>query len=369
MAERIIAGEFREASFIEAHTKFDEWHKRQEVSFETRELENVLDAKSRGWTYKRTTEGFIVRAPEQWLVDLTDPYKVSACGDVVSNLAYYKFLKVLVNEQRFDDFMRLVAKKNGMQGLVIQNLQGPSLETEIRVAGSDKRISDVSKLAFWEARQSSIWPSVHEQAQRQLGGVRPINFERESLFENNQELAQFYAYVKERLSMVDYVRGDVFNPEHISGLFKDVPPFDVYVFIPWGSLRYLPSFLTDENVSKVMFWEIHYDGCQEYTNRFLAKDIEGKQVLIIDNSYSGGTLTKMRDIITKEGGIPSRLALFPKSRLSVRNSELALVLDTIIQSKTINTENPSWATDLYRSVLAPRQSSFTSNDRMNSSDV
>ena len=26
MAERIIAGEFREASFIEAHTKFDEWH-------------------------------------------------------------------------------------------------------------------------------------------------------------------------------------------------------------------------------------------------------------------------------------------------------------------------------------------------------
>ena len=112
-----------------------------------------------------------------------------------------------------------------------------------------------------------------------------------------------------------------------------------------------------------------YDGYQEYTNRLLAKDIEGKQVLIIDNSYSGGTLTKMRDIVAKEGGIPSRLALFPKSKLSVQNSELALVLDTIIESETINTENPSWATDLYRSVLALRQPSFTSNGRVNSSDV
>ena len=41
MTERIIAGEFREASFIEAHKKYDEWHQREEVSFETRELENV----------------------------------------------------------------------------------------------------------------------------------------------------------------------------------------------------------------------------------------------------------------------------------------------------------------------------------------
>lgn len=353
MNERINAGEFRGASFMESHKKFDEWHQRQEVSFQTRELENVLDAKSRGWTFKRNKEGFVVRAPEQWLVDLTDPYKVVACGDVVSNLTYYNFLKGLLKEQRFDGFMRSVADKNGMQGLVVQNLEGPSLETEIRVAGSDKRIADVRKLAFWEAKQNTEWLNIHEQVQKQLGDVRPISFEKESLFENHQDLASFYAYIKERLSMVDSVRAEnVFNPEHIPSLFKDLPPFDVYVFIPWGSLRYLPSFLTSENVSKIMFWEIHYDDSQEYTNRFLAKDIKDKNVLIVDNSYSGGTLNRMKDMVANEGGVPSRLALFPKSTLSVKNSELTLVLDTIIKSETINTENPSWMTDLYKNVLA-----------------
>lgn len=368
MTERIIAGEFREASFIEAHKKFDEWHQREEVSFETRELENVLDAKSRGWSYKRTKEGFIVRAPEQWLVDLTDPYKVAACGDVISNLAYYIFLKGLVKEQKFDSFMRLVAEKNGMQELVVQNLQGPSLETEIRVAGSDTRIADVRKLAFWEAIQRTGWSGIYEQAQTQLSNARPISFEKESLFENNQELAQFYAYIKERLGMVDNARANVFNPDYIPGLFKDVPPFDIYVFIPWGSLRYIPSFLNHENVSKVMFWEIHYDGCQEYTNRFLAKDIEGKQVLIIDNSYSGGTLTRMKGMVANEGGIPSRLALFPKSRLSVQNSEMALVLDTIVKSNAIDIQSSAWTTDLYKNVLTQRQPTFT-DGRVNSRGV
>lgn len=351
MTERINAVEFRKASFIESHKKFDEWHQREEVSFQTRELENVLDAKSRGWSYKRSKEGFIVRAPEEWLVDLTDPYKVAACGDVVNNLAYYFFLKGLVEKQQFANFMRFVTNKNGLQGLVIQNLQGPSLETEIRIAGSDARIADMRKLTFWEAIQRTEWSDIHKQAQTLLNNARQINFEKESLFGNNQELAQFYAYVKEELGMVDNAHLNVFNPEYIPGLFKNLPQFDVYVFIPWGSLRYIPSFLNQENVSKIMFWEVHYDGCQEYTNRFLAKDIEGKQVLIIDNSYSGGTLTRMKNMVASEGGIPSRLALFPKSKLSVQNSEMVLVLDTIIQSNAINIEGSGWTTDLYKMVL------------------
>jgi hypothetical protein len=117
-----------------------------------------------------------------------------------------------------------------------------------------------------------------------------------------------------------------------------------------------------------MFWEIHYDGCQEYTNRFMAKDIAGKEVLIIDNSYSGGTLTRMKDMVASEGGKPSRLALFPKSKLSLANSELALVLDTVIESGSIDTESPGWVANLYKDVL--QTSAITPNNgRVSSSSV
>jgi hypothetical protein len=57
------------------------------------------------------------------------------------------------------------------------------------------------------------------------------------------------------------------------------------------------------------------------------------------------------NMIVDEGGMPTRLALFPKSMLAIKNCELSLILNKVIEASTISTENPDWAINLYKRVL------------------
>jgi hypothetical protein len=75
---------------------FDSDHQRNEISFITPNVETFFEKTEIGWTFKKIPEGFLMRAPEEWLVDLTDPYKINFCGTFVCNLAYFKFLKSLI---------------------------------------------------------------------------------------------------------------------------------------------------------------------------------------------------------------------------------------------------------------------------------
>jgi hypothetical protein len=275
--------------FIESGKKLDKFHLREEVSFETLEYEDVTDFNSIGWTYKRINNGYIVRAPEQWLVDLTDPYKVSACIDFTVNLAFYNFIKYLVKGNNFESFLKEVIKNNDIQGLVVQYLQGPSLETEIRIAGSDNRVKNMQKLSLLEAMKNPDWQIFHKQAVLYLENIRLKNFDKRLFPIGVEKYQQFYMKVNEYLGKSNKTGRDLFILEFIPGLFNDVPQFDLYVFVLWSSLRYIPSFLTDDNISKIMFWDPYY-GNINFPNRILNKNIIDKRILIIDTSYSGGTL-------------------------------------------------------------------------------
>lgn len=56
-------------------------------------------------------------------------------------------------------------------------------------------------------------------------------------------------------------------------------------------------------------------------------------------------------LVLNEGGIPSRLALFPKSKLSVMNSEYILFVDKVLKSDTLDLSNDQWIADTYKKVL------------------
>jgi len=79
--------------------------------------------------------------------------------------------------------------------------------------------------------------------------------------------------------------------------------------------------------------------------------MEDKGVLILDNSYSGNTLIRAMSLVLNEGGRPSRLALFPKSKLSVVNPEYVLFVDKVLKSDTLDLSNTHWITDTYKEVL------------------
>ena len=65
---------------------FDESHQREEVSMVTYCVEDLYAKMKDGWTFKRNPQGFILRAPEEWFVDISDPYKAVYHGKIEQNL-------------------------------------------------------------------------------------------------------------------------------------------------------------------------------------------------------------------------------------------------------------------------------------------
>lgn len=331
---------------------FDISHQRYEVSFFTPDLEVFSDRNKKGWSYKKTSEGFLMRSPEEWLVDLTDPYKVLHYGDPICNLAYYNYLRNAIDTDHFDNLARSIIKKKGLNDLQYLLLTGPVLESEIRISGSDNRIKDFKRGLYEEVSKTKEFKKYLEQSKIFLKGCRTLNCEKKSIENAPIEVSSFFYLIKSYYESVDSNKVSSFNTSYFPNLFKGVPEYDVYVFIPWGCFRYISSFVNKKNKNKIMFWEIHYDQYQTHSNKCLAKNLNKKRTLILDNSYTGNTLTRAQKLIKKEGGIPSRLALFPKSKLSVSNSEYVLFIDKIIDSSTLNLSNNNWIIDTYKKVLS-----------------
>jgi hypoxanthine-guanine phosphoribosyltransferase len=135
-------------------------------------------------------------------------------------------------------------------------------------------------------------------------------------------------------------------------LFKNIPSdYDVYVFVPMGCFRYLFDFVNKENYEKIMLYTYHSDTEETHKEVCFKKDLKGKKVLIVDNSYSGSTLTNIKYILEEQGSLAQRLSLFPKSKLAVRNSEYSFVFDKCFDSGKIDTSKQDWMIDLYKKAV------------------
>lgn len=137
----------------------------------------------------------------------------------------------------------------------------------------------------------------------------------------------------------------------IGNIIQQLPKFDLIIFVPTGCYRYIASFLEEKTTRKIMFWEIHRDRNQKHSNKFLEKKIKGKRCLIIDKSYTGKTLNYLAKSVKRGGGIPIRLALFPKGKLAIKNSEYVLLLDKIMKSDKINLKAQNWCEKIYKEIL------------------
>jgi hypothetical protein len=276
---------------------FDRAHLREEVSFQTFDLEIVYNKKVQGWVFKTIKEGFIIRAPEVWLVDLSDPYKITYYNKVEINLAYYLFLKDLIANDGLNDFIKSILKNNSIENFDFYILKGQSLGSEIRISGSDLRIHLLKDLIFETATSLMVWNKYLDKAVSFLENFRQVNIKKISLSQMNEKIQDFYNRLMEIYLPFNVFNKDVFNTLFIKDLFKDIPDFDVYIFIPWGCFRYILSYATTGDFDRVMFWEYHADRDKLHMNHYMTKDLNKKRVLIIDNSYSGKTLSRVSKMV------------------------------------------------------------------------
>jgi len=299
---------------------FDESHQREEVSMVTYCVEDLYAKMKDGWTFKRNPQGFILRAPEEWFVDISDPYKAVYHGKIEQNLAYFLFLEDLIKNNNFENYLNTILKKYHINNFSFALLKGPSLKTEVRLAGSDKRISLLKNYSFFEFEQNNLYESYLDKVLKILRKDFEFKSKKVSIYDQSVAMRDFFFSLKDQFAPLNIFQKDTFNNIFFEDLFKGVPEADVYLFIPYGCFRYISSFVVANKTDKIMLWELHTDKHYSQTSKYMTKELRGKNVLIIDNSYTGKTLSMMAELVRKEGGNPIRLALFPKSELSIKNS-------------------------------------------------
>lgn len=322
---------------------YDTNHKREELLVISDDLEDAKKYTGLGWRNKKILSGIVFMAPEIWIVDLADPFKVMENGGLIENLALFNTFKYFQYNNEIPDLIRKVIKENKLDGLNVYLLYGTSLETEVRMAGTDSRLKNFKGFFISMLRSSQEFRHELQRIEDQYGKkCRSLKLLNKPLThtarKKYQSISDYYSYIDR----------DFCFPENIYGLFKSLPEADNVVLIPHSGLRFLDEVAGLCGLNKISFYERHFsrDG-----NFWLFKaNFKGKNVLIIDVGYSGETLNSVSEMILCEGGNPIRLAVWAKSKLSITNSEYFIFLDNLIKTRDACITDPKWCVNLYKKI-------------------
>ncbi len=323
---------------------YDTNHKREELLFISDNLEDAKKMYQLGWKKKKILSGIVFMAPEIWIIDLSDPFKVMENNNPKENLALYKTLERFKKNKKIFDLINKILRKNEFKNLKVYFLNGQSLETEIRMAGTDKRVSDF-KFIFIEALKSTRQfikeikkiENVYSQQSRQFKLIKkPLSISKLKKYHN------IFNYYK-------YIDRDFKFPNNIYGIFKLFPKVDYIILVPQSGFKFLDEVSGIFSLKNILFYERHFSRDGNFW--LFKKDFHNKKVLIIDTSYSGETLNSIADMVYYEGGSPIRIAVWPKSKLGVINSEYVIFLDKMIKTREIDINDQNLFINLYEKII------------------
>lgn len=310
------------------------------ATFYSSKLEEIKEYIDNGWSHELDYlgEGMWLRSPDEWLVDITDPFKVIYYGNERVNLAYYLYLKDLNNKKRLEQYINLVISKRNLyyKNFEFAISKGMVLETEIRILGNDNRLKTLKMDIFKEFYYSENFNIYYNKVAKEMAGCRNLLISRKdrntwdaNMKQYYKELEKYNSVIKKKIKYENY---------QISKIEEQLPQYDVIVFIPNGGYKYLPSFLTLENAHKIMFWEKHANNHLKMNLTLYKRDVKNKKVLIVDNVYSGKTLYKLKKEIETLGANVSILGLFPQNKKCIEYLDYVMILDRIYDIKTLPEE-------------------------------
>lgn len=322
------------------------------ATYYTINLEEVNEYIANGWRYEidYKGKGFWLRAPDEWLVDLTDPFKIYYYGNPIVNLAYYKFLNNFVVRNQMNEYLNFIISTNKVfyKNFEVRVATGPVLQSEIRILASDKRVTNLKHDLFKSFIEHPLYEKYLMEAKIQLGDVRDIVFKYKDDKNFTDNEIEFYNTTDSYLKAI----GEKVKLNHkiLKDLRLQLPDCDIIILIPNGCYKYMTSVIDDSNIDKVMFWETHVNSHVNKTYTIYDRDFKGKRILLIDQVYSGKTLEIMKDLIIKRGGIPIVLGMFPKSSYSLKSVDYVTFLDRVIPVKDIE-DSDDLMVKLYTKIL------------------
>lgn len=318
-------------------------YKRSQIRLMTNNLEFVSNKISNGWSYFVKNKEFLLIAPEQWMVDLSDPFKATFYTNNLNiNYAYFNFLKDKIQKQK----------------LLKSNLflsEGQALETEIRIIADNKEKAEFfARKIFNKFLTGPDYLKYLNEANVFLGKTKIIRIKDSATEKYPTKTKKLFLKIQKNYSWINFCKKDLSFPKTLIGLsdqiFETFKNVDVFIFIPWGCFKYIPSCVNEEMIDRLMFWETHFGNYNQSGHVFLEKNLKNKKIVIFDISYTGSTINKMSKMVKKRGGCPIRVALFPKSRLAVKNADYLVFLDRLIKASDVDTSSLTWFFDLYKKI-------------------
>lgn len=323
---------------------------RSGVVFFTEDLEKARILKEKGWKYSKCCKGIRIIPPEETIVDITDYKKVLQYQNLVFNLAYYDYIKNLIENNMLKGYINSILERNKFLYKDFEYLisYGPILDTEVRISGSDNRVKQLKMDMVENFIKSDEYKMYESNAKKVLGNPKNIKTHTKKFNEISDIQKQFYKEIKDNINIIKEV--EPYNQvifEYTNLELLDEINADILLFVPFGCFKYMSSFIDESNFNKVMFWEIHAENSKESTFKLFSKEIYGKKVLIIDNMYSGKTMKILKNKIIEMGGNPILLGLSPRNKNNILNADYISIINTIYKTSDINIDEEDFFRNKY----------------------
>lgn len=296
-----------------------------------------------GWRMYPGKYKFIMRAPEAVLCDLSE-LDTNPIKNITEVLILYKIIKS-INILKFikNNLLKLSYFKN----LKIIDIRGKSLDLEIRIAGSDSRVKEIPIYLIKFLKRTNLWQKYNKQV-KSLIKNREIVTKTKDISNSSLKTKRIYNKI---VQVYKIFKGTEIPNKVTYNIWKQLPQCDVYVFVPMAGLKYCFGFIEDtERINKIMLWECHLNLDRTKELRFFIKNLKNKKIFIIDRSYSGNTIIYLKKKIKNKGGRPYGIAVFPKSKRSIKNSKYFYFLDKLIETRKVNFSN-NWQERLFIKVV------------------
>lgn len=299
-------------------------------------LEIVSSLILKGWKASKQKEGYYLRAPSTWLVDMTDPFKIDYYTDLYVNFAYYFFLDELVKCGKVLEWIDNVTKLNACyyDGLEYTWTQGPIVESEFRIIGSDNRIKQLKDDLFEYFMQGNEAKKYLSYAKEYLGDINPLSIREKSLNSNNQELKKYFEHIDKIFSCHNI---KIYNPQNIHFDLNLLPEYKRLILAPTGCFDFLLSVIESTNVKldKIGYYEVHSDPKKIGFSYYNCEIEMGDAVVVLDKVYSGYSLDEMAQMVKSMGGSPIKVGMFPKSRVGIKRCDYVIIGQKIFKAEEV----------------------------------
>lgn len=322
---------------------FNEYHKKENLIFISNKIDKISVRTEKGWSVLPGKYKYILRAPEVVLCDLSEIH-VNPTTDPQEIYTFHK----LLNGMDFEELKNDMLSESKFPNLEIIKLEGAGPGPEYRVAVSDERGLKLPSITLEMLKKSPEWEKEMIKTKDIIKKFRPDIYSK-SVEQCNKIVQHFYSAICSKYKPVSKIELD---KNVVGGFWHAIPKKDIYIFVPKAGLKYAYGFVEDNcDYENVMLWECHVGPDMEKELVMLDKDLNDKDVAVIDRSYSSNTLLHLKNEVKKLGGRPYSVALFPKSKAAIENSDSFLFIDKFHENAKYSfSGNGTWYEDLFIDV-------------------